>query len=57
MTSKLIQFQNSLKGFKKKISTQKAKRRKRESKESKYLTHINLKGITKERRRVTFIHT
>ena len=48
MISKLIQFQNGLKGFKKRNLNTKSKNDKRESK--------NLKELQKERRRVTFIH-
>ena len=48
MTSKLIQFQNGLKGFKKRnLNTKSKKKEKEKAKKVKHLTHINLKGITK----------
>ena len=48
MTSKLIQFQNGLKGLKKRnLNTKGKKKEKEKTKKIKHLTHINLKGITK----------
>jgi hypothetical protein len=47
MTSKLIQFQNGLKGLKKRNLNTKGKNDKEKAKKVKHLTHINLKGITK----------
>ena len=48
MTTKLIQFQNGLKGFKKRnLNTKSKKKEKEKAKKVKHLTHINLKGITK----------
>ena len=48
MTTKLIQFQNDLKGFKKRnLNTKSKKKDKEKAKKVKHLTHINLKGITK----------
>lgn len=47
MTSKLIQFQNGLKGLKKRNLNIKSKNDKEKAKKVKHLTHINLKGITK----------
>ena len=47
MTSKIIQFQNGLKGLKKRILYTKSKNDKVKAKKVKHLTHINLKGITK----------
>ena len=56
MTTTLIQFQNGLKGFKKRnLNTKSKKKEKEKAKKVKHLTHINLKGITKGTR-VTFIH-
>ena len=49
MTSKIIQFQNGLKGLKKrKLNIKSKKKDKEKAKKVKHLTHINLKGITKE---------
>ena len=45
MTSKIIQFQNGLKGLKKRNLNTKSKKKHKEK--VKHLTHINLKGITK----------
>ena len=48
MTSKLIQFQNGLKGLKKKkFQHKQQKEGKEKAKKVKHLTYINLKGITK----------
>ena len=47
MTTKLIQFQNGLKGLKKRNLNIKSKNDKEKAKKVKHLTHINLKGITK----------
>ena len=48
MTTKLIQFQNGLKGFKKRnLNTKSKKKEKEKANKVKHLTHINLKGITK----------
>ena len=48
MTTKLIQFQNGLKGIKKRnLNTKSKKKDKEKAKKVKHLTHINLKGITK----------
>ena len=48
MTSKLLQFQNGLKGLKKRnLNTKSKKKEKEKAKKVKHLTHINLKGITK----------
>ena len=47
MTTKIIQFQNGLKGLKKRNLNIKSKNDKEKAKKVKHLTHINLKGITK----------
>ena len=48
MTSKIIQFQNGLKGLKKRnLNTKSKKKGKEKANKEKHLTHINLKGITK----------
>ena len=47
MTTKIIQFQNGLKGLKKRNLNMKNKNNKEKAKKVKHLTHINLKGITK----------
>ena len=47
MTTKLTQFQNGLKGLKKRTLNTKSKKDKEKVKKVKHLTHINLKGITK----------
>ena len=57
MTSKLIQFQNGLKGLKKRNFNAKSKNDKEKAKKEKHLTHINLKGITKGITPESDIHT
>ena len=47
MTTKLTQFQNGLKGLKKRTLNTKSKNDKEKVKKVKHFTHINLKGITK----------
>ena len=47
MTTKIIQFQNGLKGLRKSYLNTKSKNDKEKAKKVKHLTLINLKGITK----------
>ena len=48
MTTKIIQFQNGLKGLNKRnLNTTSKKKDKEKAKKVKHLTHKNLKGITK----------
>ena len=49
MTTKIIQFQNGLKGLKiRNLNTKSKKKEEEKAKKVKHLTHINLRGITKE---------